>query len=91
MASKRRQIAAIADRRVRLFRNGHSQCVQISGEWELPGSEAMIRKDGDRLIVTSAPQRLLLTALRELGPLPETDRMPPIGDLPPGSIEPVDP
>jgi antitoxin VapB len=90
MASKRKKTAALTGRRVRLFKNGRSQAVRIPREWELPGSEAVIRKDGDRLIVSPAPKKSLLAALRQLGPLPEKDRMPPIEDFPPEAIEPVD-
>lgn len=90
MESKRRQVVATADRRVRLFRISRNQYLRIPREWELPGGEAVIRKDGDRLIVTLAPKESLLAALRKLGPLPEKDRMPPIEDFPPESIEPVD-
>ena len=43
----------------------------------------MIGKDGDRLIVSSAPKKRLLAALRRLGPLPEEDRMPTMEDFHP--------
>ena len=39
------------ERRARLFRNGRNQAVRIPREFELPGEEVIIRKDGDRLIV----------------------------------------
>ena len=39
------------ERRARLFRNGRNQAVRIPREFELPGHEVIIRKDGDRLIV----------------------------------------
>lgn len=89
--AKHQKAAALTGRRVTLFKNGRSQAVRIPREWELPGSEAVIREDGDRLIVTPVPKKSLLAALRKSGPLREKDRMPPIGDFPPGSIEPVDP
>ena len=38
-------------RHVRLFRNGRNQAVRIPREFELPGNEVIIRKDGDHLIV----------------------------------------
>jgi hypothetical protein len=50
----------------------------------------MIRKDGNRLIVSPAPRKSLLATLRQPGPLPEKGRMPPIEDFPPEAIEPVD-
>lgn len=39
------------ERHARLFRNGRNQAVRIPREFELPGNEVIIRKDGDRLIV----------------------------------------
>jgi len=40
------------ERRARLFRNGRNQAVRIPREFELPGNEVILRKDGDRLIVS---------------------------------------
>lgn len=39
------------ERHVRLFRNGRNQAVRIPREFELEGNEAIIRKDGNRLII----------------------------------------
>jgi len=39
------------ERRARLFRNGRNQAVRIPREFELPGDEVILYKDGDRLIV----------------------------------------
>ena len=39
------------ERRVRLFKNGRSQAIRIPKKIELPGDEAIIRKEGTRLIV----------------------------------------
>jgi antitoxin VapB len=89
MPTKRNKLALLIGRRVKLFSHGRSQAVHIPREWELPGSAAMIRKDGDRLILAPAPKASLLAALRKLGPLPEEDRMPPIEDFPPATIEPL--
>jgi antitoxin VapB len=38
-------------RHVRLFRNGANQAVRIPKEFELPGKEAIMRREGDRLII----------------------------------------
>ncbi len=38
-------------RTVRLFRNGRNQAVRIPVEFELPGDEAVLRRDGERLIL----------------------------------------
>lgn len=40
-----------APRQVRLFRNNRNQAIRIPVEFELPGSEALISRDGDRLII----------------------------------------
>jgi virulence-associated protein VagC len=41
----------LQQRRVKLFRNNQAQAVRIPRDWELPGSEAVITKDGERLII----------------------------------------
>lgn len=76
-------------RQVRLFRNNQSQAVRIPRDWELPGTEAIITKDGDRLILEpehGSPIERLLAWLETLAELPEDEQMPPIEDPPP---EPV--
>lgn len=40
-------------RHVRLFRNGANQAVRIPKEFELPGKEAVMHREGDRLIIES--------------------------------------
>jgi antitoxin VapB len=40
-----------ASRKIRLFRNNRNQAIRIPVEFELPGSEAIISRDGDRLII----------------------------------------
>jgi len=76
---------ADAERSVRLFRNGRNQAVRIPRDFELPGNEAILRKEGDALIIVAKPQRSLLETLKSLKPLRES--MPPIEDRP---AEPVD-
>jgi antitoxin VapB len=39
------------ERHVRLFRNGANQAVRIPKEFELPGQDAVMRREGDRLII----------------------------------------
>ena len=68
-------------RRVRLFRSGRNQAVRIPVEFELPGSEATMRRDGDRLVIEPVRERGLLTLLRTMRPIPD---FPEIDDpLPP--------
>lgn len=74
-----------AERHVRLFKNGRNQAVRIPREFELPGDEAIMRKDGDRLIIEPAPPKSLLAVLATLAPLDE--EFPPIPGLP---IDPID-
>ncbi|KAA6185363.1 AbrB/MazE/SpoVT family DNA-binding domain-containing protein [Thiohalocapsa marina] len=69
-------------RHVRLFRNGRNQAVRIPRDLELPGDEAILRKEGDRLILEPAPPHSLLQVLDTLEPIEE--RFPEIGDPPPG-------
>jgi antitoxin VapB len=75
----------ISERHVKLFKNGRNQAVRIPREFELPGEEAIMRKEGERLIIEPAPPKSLLAVLSKLAPL-EEDFLP-IRDLPP---EPVD-
>ena len=44
-----------APRHVRLFRNGANQAVRIPREFELPTNDAMMRREGGRLIIEAAP------------------------------------
>lgn len=74
-------------RHVKLFRNGRNQAVRIPREFELPGEDAVMHKEGDRLIVAPAPKRSLLALLATWDDLPEDDAMPPIEKLP---AEPFD-
>jgi antitoxin VapB len=60
------------ERHVRLFRNGRNQAVRIPRDFELDGNEAIIRKDGKRLILepVSAKNRLV-ELLKTLEPIQE--------------------
>lgn len=73
------------ERHVKLFKNGRSQAVRIPREFELPGDEAVMRKEGSRLIIEPAKARSLLAVLKTWEPLDED--IGPIDDLP---AEPVD-
>ena len=70
------------ERHVRLFRNGRNQALRIPREFELEGEEAIIYKEGDRLIVEPVRKGKLLALLATLDPL--TEPFPDIDeDLPP--------
>ena len=72
-----------APRRVKLFRNGRYQAVRIPREFELPGENAVMRKEGERLVIEPAPPSALLTVLAELAEQdPIEEDFPPIVELP---------
>jgi antitoxin VapB len=72
-------------RHVKLFRNGRNQAVRIPREFELPGTDAIMRKEGERLIIEPAPPKSLLAVLDSLPTLDED--FPLIED---GPAAPVD-
>jgi antitoxin VapB len=74
-----------AERHVKLFKNGTNQAVRIPREFELPGEDAVMRKEGDRLIIEPANRKSLLALLDSWEPLDE--EFPPIEDPPPESVE----
>jgi antitoxin VapB len=73
------------ERHVKIFKNGRNQAVRIPREFEFTGEEAIMRKEGDRLIIEPAPPKSLLAVLATLAPLHED--FPLIRDLP---TDPVD-
>lgn len=75
----------IPERHVKLFKNGRNQAVRIPREFELPGDEAIMRKDGDRLIIEPVQPKSLLAVLATLQPLHEA--FPPIPDSPVDDVE----
>jgi len=60
-----------SEHHVRLFKNGRSQAVRIPREFELPGKDAIMRKEGDRLIIEPVAPTSLLAVLAGLTPLDE--------------------
>ena len=74
-----------SERHVRVFRNGRNQAVRIPREFELPVEEAIMRKEGDRLIIEPAPAKSLRTVLAGLKPLRE--KFSRIADLPADPVE----
>ena len=77
---------ATSVRHVKLFTNGRNQAVRIPREFELPGDEALMRKEGTRLIIEPAPPRSVLALLATLQPLDET--FPEIDDPVPEAVDP---
>ena len=68
------------ERHVRLFRNGRSQAIRIPKEFELEGNEAIIHKDGNRLIIEPLKKKSLRALLAGWRPL--ADGLPEIDDPP---------
>ena len=79
------QSVPVIERHVKLFRNGRNQAVRIPREFELPGSDAIMRKEGDRLILEPSQSKSLLALLATLSPLDED--FATIHDRIPGPVE----
>ena len=58
-------------RHVRLFRNGRNQAVRIPVEFELPGDEAIMHRDCNRLVIEPVRKRGLVALLKSMKPLDE--------------------
>lgn len=67
-------------REVRLFRNNGDKTVRIPVDFELPGDRALLRKEGDRLILEPVRRAGLLGLLAQWEPL--DDAFPDIADEP---------
>ena len=69
------------EKHVRLFRNGRNQAVRIPRDFEMDGNEAIIRKEGNRLILEPVGiKNCLLELLKTLEPIQE--EFPEIEDPP---------
>ena len=85
MPRHRRIQSSLPTRHVKLFTNGRNQAVRIPREFELPGNDAVIRKDGDRLIIEPSPRSSLLKVLETLETLHED--FPEMSDLPADDVD----
>jgi antitoxin VapB len=79
------EVTVFPERHVKLFKNGRNQAVRIPREFELPGEDAIMRKEGERLIIEPASPKSLLALLAMLEPLDE--EFPPVHELP---LDPVE-
>jgi antitoxin VapB len=61
-----------------LFRKGRNQAVCIPVEFELPGDEAVMHRDGNRLVIEPVRKRGLIALLKTMKPLKE--QFPEIDD-----------
>ena len=73
------------EREVRLFRNGRNQAVRIPVEFEFAGDHAIMRREGDRLILEPIRDTGLISLLDSWEPLdepfPEVEDLPPTDDV----------
>ena len=65
-------------RRVRLFRSGGHQAVRIPVAFELPGEEAIMHREGARLVIETVRKRGLVALLAAMTPIEEA--FPEIGN-----------
>ncbi|HKR29605.1 MAG TPA: hypothetical protein VJT08_03975 [Terriglobales bacterium] len=74
-------------RRVHLFRNGRNQALRIPREFELPGDEALLRRDAKtgRLIVEPVRRRDILDVIKSWRG--ETEEFPEVEDLPADDVD----
>ena len=70
----------MTERHASLFRNGRNQAVRIPREFELEGTEVLMRKEGDRLILTPIRRNRLVELLASWEPLDEG--LPDVEDPP---------
>ena len=75
-----RKANRLDERPVSLFRNGRNQAVRIPREFELAGTQALMRKEGDSLVITPIKKSRLLDLLAGWQPLAEG--LPDVEDLP---------
>jgi antitoxin VapB len=73
------------ERRVKIFTNGRNRAVRIPREFEFGGTEAIMRKEGEKLVIEPVVPKSLLEVLASLRPLDE--KFPAISDKPAEPVE----
>lgn len=73
-------------RHVRLFRNGRNQALRIPREFEFDCEEAVIHREGEKLIVEPVRKNRLLELIASWEPIdiefPDVDEdLPPLDDI----------
>jgi antitoxin VapB len=75
-------------RHVKLFRNGRNQAIRIPREFELAGQEALLRREGNHLIIEPLPSSSFSTLVLFLQTLaPIEDHIGHIADALPEPVE----
>jgi antitoxin VapB len=72
-------------RHVRLFKNGRNQAVRIPRNLELPGHEALLYREGDRLVLEPLGKPSLVELLSSWEPIDTS--WPEIDDPSPEPVE----
>lgn len=67
-------------RAVKLFKHGRNQAIRLLGEFELPGDTAILRREGNRLVIGPLERPSLRALFASWEPLP--DGLLPFEDLP---------
>jgi len=82
-------MTAIQERHVRVFKNGRNRAVRIPVEFDFPGDEVIMRKEGDRIILEPVVNKkeTFVAWLRQQPPIEEDF---PDFDLPEPPPRPVD-
>ncbi len=80
-----KEVSVKLERHVKLFKNGRNQAVRIPREFELPGEDAIMRKEDGKIILEAAQPRSLLSILAGLSPI--ADEFPPIDDPAPSAVD----
>ena len=73
-------------RHVQSFRDSRNRAVRIPVRFELPGDEAIMHRDGDRLVIEPVRKRGLVALLKTMKPLEED--FPEIDDPVPAPEKP---
>src|SRR3954454_20729914 len=79
----------LMERRVKVFRNGINQAIRIPRDFELPGTDAVMRKEGERLVIEPAPRGALAELLApwaKEADLGDDESFPASDDPPPEPI-----
>lgn len=85
----RNEIAPKRTWTVKLERSGRDHSLRIPGEVALPGEEAVLRRDGDKVVVELVGKEKsiekLIAYFRSIPPI--TEEFPKIDDPPPEDVE----
>jgi antitoxin VapB len=76
---------AAPERHIKIFKNGRNRAVRIPREFEFPGNDAVMRKEGKRLVIEPVPPKSLIAVLKTLSRLDED--FAPAHDLPPNPVD----